>query len=126
MWTLLLASVAATAIVVRLDRPRREARFAENRAAVLEAIRRLEPDGTGFTINCEVEKIAGRMINFGSLYCDHLGPLEEEGVIASRWGEPKPERGNRRPRHYWITNGGGGKRVRAPKTQGVIGAERLA
>jgi hypothetical protein len=72
-----------------------------DRLAVLEAVRRLQPNGRGFTIDEEVKRILGRRISFGSLFVI-LDELERSGAVASRWGQPSQATNGRRPRLYWI------------------------
>ena len=41
----------------------------------------------------------GREVSLGAVY-KTLERLEDKGLVASREGEPTPERGGRRKRHY--------------------------
>jgi hypothetical protein len=44
-----------------------------------------------------------------------LDELEEEGLVRSRWGQPTPERGNRRPKIWRISSGG--RRAKTPHVE---------
>ena len=72
---------------------------------VLLAIIRLGDDAYGVTVRREIERRAGRAVSLGSVYST-LMRLEEKGLVDSRVGEPTPERGGRRKRHYTILAAG--------------------
>jgi len=72
---------------------------------VLLAIARLGSDAYGVAIRREIAARTGREFPFGSVYTA-LGRLEQKGFVASRLGDPTPERGGRRKKHYAITPAG--------------------
>jgi DNA-binding PadR family transcriptional regulator len=60
-------------------------------------------DGTyGVPIRDEIEERTGRVISPGAIYTA-LDRLESRGLVRSRLGEPTPERGGKRKRHYRLT-----------------------
>lgn len=91
------ASCVASALLARAH----VRRSRERRALVLDEIRAQQPNGTGYTLSVGLEQRLGKRWPIASIY-SHLIPLEDQGVIASRWGEATAERGWRRPRHYWV------------------------
>lgn len=72
---------------------------------VLLALLRLGPDAYGVAIGDEIEHRAGRPVTVGAVY-KTLTRLEDKGLVASRIGEPTPERGGRRKRHYHLLPAG--------------------
>ena len=66
---------------------------------VLLAILRLEDQAYGVSIRAEIAEHARRTVAPGALYTA-LERLEEKGLVRSRIGEPTPERGGRRRRHF--------------------------
>ena len=72
---------------------------------VLLAILRLGATAYGVTIRAEIAKRASRQITPGALYTT-LDRLEEKGCLASRMGDPTPERGGRAKRYYKVTAAG--------------------
>jgi PadR family transcriptional regulator PadR len=66
---------------------------------VLLALVRLGPDAYGATVRREIEERAGREISISAVYTT-LERLELKGLVRSRIGEPTPERGGRRRRHF--------------------------
>ncbi len=66
--------------------------------AVLFAV--VQIDGAyGAAIRQEIERRTGRQVSAGAVYTT-LERLEARGLVASSWGEPTPERGGKRKRHY--------------------------
>ncbi|MFI5243852.1 MAG: PadR family transcriptional regulator [Gemmatimonadales bacterium] len=72
---------------------------------VLLAIARLGDDAYGVTIRREIATRARRDLAFGSVYTT-LARLEEKGLVSSRLGDPTPERGGRRKKHFAMSADG--------------------
>jgi DNA-binding PadR family transcriptional regulator len=66
---------------------------------VLLALVRLGSDAYGATVRREIEVRAGREVSISAVYTT-LERLEQKGLVRSRIGEPTPERGGRRRRHF--------------------------
>ena len=66
---------------------------------ILLALVRLGPDAYGATVRREIEARAGREVSISAVYTT-LERLEQKGLVRSRVGEPTPERGGRRRRHF--------------------------
>jgi PadR family transcriptional regulator, regulatory protein PadR len=66
---------------------------------VLVALVRLGPDAYGATVRREIESRTVREIAISAVYTT-LERLERKGLVRSRVGEPTPERGGRRRRHF--------------------------
>ena len=72
---------------------------------VLLAIARLGDDAYGVSIRREIAARTRRDLSFGSVYTT-LTRLEEKGLAASHLGDPTPERGGRRKKHYVVSAAG--------------------
>jgi PadR family transcriptional regulator PadR len=72
---------------------------------ILLALVRLDADAYGVSIRTEIEKRTGRTISAGALYTA-LDRMEKRGLVASRLGEPTPERGGKRKRLYTLQPAG--------------------
>ena len=72
--------------------------------AVLFAIAQID-DAYGATIRDEIERRTGRDVSAGAVYTT-LDRLERRGLVSSWWGEPTPERGGKRKRHYSLQPAG--------------------
>jgi PadR family transcriptional regulator PadR len=72
---------------------------------VLLALIRLGEDGYGISVRDEIARRAGREADFGTVYTA-LSRLEDKGLVRSRLGDPTPERGGRRKKHFEITPAG--------------------
>ena len=72
---------------------------------VLLAILRLADGAYGVSIRQEIRERTGRSTVPGALYTT-LDRLEQKGLVASRLGEPTPERGGRAKRYYDVTAAG--------------------
>lgn len=72
---------------------------------ILLAIMRIDGEAYGVPIADEIEATTGRTVVLGSVYAA-LDRLEGRGLVTSRLGEPKPERGGRAPRLFRITAAG--------------------
>lgn len=66
---------------------------------VLLAIVRLGPDAYGATIRREIEARTARRLSISGVYTT-LERLEQKGCLRSWIGEPTPERGGRRRKHF--------------------------
>ena len=66
---------------------------------LLLAMVRLEKNAYGATLRKDIEKRTGRTIAIGAVYTA-LDRLQRKGFVASRVGQPTPERGGRRKRFY--------------------------
>jgi PadR family transcriptional regulator len=66
---------------------------------VLLALVRLEPEAYGVAIRDEIEKRTGRSVALGAVYTT-LFRLEDKRLVATRLGEPTPQRGGRRKKYY--------------------------
>lgn len=83
---------------------------------VLLALLRIGPSAYGVTIAGEIARETGREIGLGSLY-KVLNRLEIQGMVATRLGQPTPERGGRRKRHYHLLTAG--RRTLAASLQAI-------
>ena len=72
---------------------------------VLLALARLGSTAYGVTIRDELAVRAGRRVSLGAIY-KTLIRMEGKGLVAATVGEPTPERGGRRKKHYGITAAG--------------------
>lgn len=72
---------------------------------ILFALIRLGPDAYGVSIRAAIDARTGRAVSPGALYTA-LDRLEKRGLVASRLGEPTPERGGKRKRLYTVLPAG--------------------
>jgi PadR family transcriptional regulator, regulatory protein PadR len=72
---------------------------------VLLAILRAGENAYGVTIRAEIEACTDRAPSPGALYTT-LDRLEDKGLVASRFGDPTPQRGGRAKRYFTVTGGG--------------------
>ena|SRR5690348_2291703 len=72
---------------------------------VLLAILRAGQDAYGVSVRRAIVDRSGRDISLAAVY-KTLTRLEEKGLVATRVGEPTPERGGRRKRYYALTAAG--------------------
>ena len=72
---------------------------------VLLAILRLQDSAYGVAIRREIQTHTGRNTTPGALYTT-LDRLEQKGLVASRLGDPTPERGGRAKRFYVVSRAG--------------------
>src|SRR5882672_7182782 len=77
---------------------------------ILLAILRVGDEAYGVQIAREIEATGGRRVLLGAAYAA-LDRLERNGLVASRTGDPTPERGGRAKRFFRVTARG----VRAAK-----------
>ena len=66
---------------------------------VLIAVLRLEDDAYGATVRREIERHADRRVSISAVYTT-LERLEQRGLVRSWIGEPTPQRGGRRRKHF--------------------------
>jgi PadR family transcriptional regulator PadR len=66
---------------------------------VLIAIVRLGDDAYGATIRREIEDRTARRLSISAVYTT-LNRLEQKGCVRSWIGEPTPQRGGRRRKHF--------------------------
>jgi DNA-binding PadR family transcriptional regulator len=78
---------------------------------VLIALLRLGSDAYGATVRREIEERANRELSIAAVYTT-LERLEQKGFVRSRIGNPTPERGGRRRKHFEMLPAG----ARALKT----------
>ena len=71
---------------------------------VLFAVAQVE-DAYGATIREAIEVRTGRQVSAGAVYTT-LDRLEARGLVASWWGDPTPERGGKRKRHFRLRAAG--------------------
>ena len=71
---------------------------------VLFAVAQVD-DAYGASIREEIERRTGRRVSAGAIYTT-LARLEARGLLDSRWGEPTPERGGKRKRHFRLKPAG--------------------
>lgn len=57
------------------------------------------PDAHGTVVRDEIDARTGRAPSPGAIYTA-LSRLERRGLVSSRLGDPTPERGGKRKRHY--------------------------
>ena len=72
---------------------------------LLFALARLGAEAYGVTIAREIETRTGRAVSAGAIYTA-LERLEGRGFVASRLGEPTPQRGGKRKRYYRLEAAG--------------------
>ena len=68
---------------------------------VMLALLRIGDDAFGAAVQREIAERAGRDVALGAVYTA-LARLEEKGYVSSRVGDPLPQRGGRRRRHYMV------------------------
>ncbi len=72
---------------------------------VMLALLRLGDEGFGAAVQREIAERSGRDVTLGAVYTA-LARLEEKGFVRSRVGDPLPQRGGRRRRHYDVLPAG--------------------
>jgi len=82
---------------------------------VLLAILRLDDGAYGVAIRAEIAECTGREPSPGALYTT-LDRLERKALLASRVGDPTPERGGRAKRFYTVTRSGVAAVTRAQRS----------
>src|SRR5579862_7526534 len=72
---------------------------------LLLALAHLGDEAYGTSIAALIAARTGRTLSPGAIYTA-LDRLERRGFVSSRWGEPTPERGGKRKRHYHLRPAG--------------------
>ena len=72
---------------------------------VLLALARQGSDAYGVSICEDITQRTGRDVSLGAVY-KTLDRLEDKGLVAARLGEPTPERGGRRKKHFKLLAAG--------------------
>jgi DNA-binding PadR family transcriptional regulator len=72
---------------------------------VLLALLRLGPDTYGAEVRREIEARTGRELSMSATHTT-LDRLEAKGLVRSRIGEPTPQRGGRRRKHFVLLAAG--------------------
>ena len=72
---------------------------------VLFALVALGDDAYGVSVRQEIEERTGRSVSAGAVYTV-LKRLEERDLVSAWIGDPTPERGGRRRKHYRIETEG--------------------
>jgi DNA-binding PadR family transcriptional regulator len=83
---------------------------------VLLALLHLGESAYGITVHDEIAERAAQDVPLGSIY-NALSRLEAKGLISTRMGDPTPERGGRRKRHYRVL--ASGRRALARSLAGI-------
>jgi len=68
---------------------------------VMLALVRLGPEAYGAVICQEIEKRGNRGVSVSAVHTT-LERLEQKGLVKSRIGDPTPQRGGKRKRHYEV------------------------
>jgi len=85
--------------VKHMDAGRADLNLGEFEQFVLLALVRLGSDAYGATIRRDIEARAGRRLSISAVYTT-LDRLEGKGLVRSWVGDPTPERGGRRRKHF--------------------------
>ena len=72
---------------------------------VMLALLRLGADAYGATVCGEIERRGGRGVSVSAVHTT-LDRLEQKGLVKSRVGDPTPQRGGKRKRHYEVAASG--------------------
>jgi len=72
---------------------------------VMLAVLRVREDAYGVSIAREIEQTGGRCVTHAAVYLA-LDRLSQHGLVASRLGDPTPERGGRAKKLFSITPAG--------------------
>jgi PadR family transcriptional regulator PadR len=72
---------------------------------VMLAVLRVRDDAYGVSIAREIEATGGRAVTHAAVYLA-LDRLCEQGLVASRLGDPTPERGGRAKKLFRVTASG--------------------
>ncbi|MGE0815381.1 MAG: PadR family transcriptional regulator [Vicinamibacterales bacterium] len=72
---------------------------------VLLALLRLGADAYGASVSAEIEARSRREVSISAVHTT-LDRLEQKGLVRSRVGDPTPQRGGKRKRHFDVTPAG--------------------
>ncbi|HYB94294.1 MAG TPA: helix-turn-helix transcriptional regulator [Vicinamibacterales bacterium] len=70
---------------------------------VMLALLRLGPEAYGASVCAEIEQRSGREVSVSAVHTT-LDRLEQKQLVKSRIGDPTPQRGGKRKRHYEISS----------------------
>ena len=82
-----------------------ESTLGEFEQLVLIAVVRLDDDAYGATIRRDIEERTERRLSISAVYTT-LDRLEQKGFVRSWIGEPTPQRGGRRRKHFALPPAG--------------------
>jgi len=82
-----------------------DARLGEFEQLLLFALVRLGDDAYGVTLRQEIETRTNRVVSAGAVYTA-MERLEARGFVSSAIGEPTPQRGGKRKKHYKLEKAG--------------------
>jgi PadR family transcriptional regulator, regulatory protein PadR len=68
---------------------------------VMLALLRLGPEAYGAAVCAEIEQRGGRGVSVSAVHTT-LERLEQKGLVKSRVGDPTPQRGGKRKRHFEV------------------------
>lgn len=69
------------------------------------ALLRIGADAYGAIICLEIERRGGRVASLSAIHTT-LERLEQKGMVRSRIGDPTPQRGGKRKRHFEVSASG--------------------
>jgi DNA-binding PadR family transcriptional regulator len=72
---------------------------------VLMALLRIGADAYGAAVVLEIEQRSGRTTSLSAVHTT-LERLEHKGLVRSRIGDPTPQRGGKRKRHFEVSAAG--------------------
>lgn len=70
---------------------------------VMLALLRLGPEAYGAAVCAEIERRGGRGVSVSAVHTT-LERLEQKGLVKSRVGDPTPQRGGKRKRHFEVNS----------------------
>lgn len=79
--------------------------FGELELMILLSVLHLGDEAYGVPVVRDLEQRCGREVSLGSIYAS-LERLEARGMVASRLGDPVPERGGKARRYFRVTKAG--------------------
>src|SRR5689334_9746387 len=88
-----------------IEQMRRRDYLGQFELMVLLAVISIGEDAYGVPIARELETATGREVGLGSVYAA-LTRLQEKSLVASRTGDPTPERGGRAKQYFEVTPDG--------------------
>lgn len=88
-----------------MSRPAPPPPLGEFEQIVMLALLRLGADAYGAAVCAEIERRGGRGVSVSAVHTT-LERLEQKGLVRSRIGDPTPQRGGKRKRHYEVAAAG--------------------
>jgi PadR family transcriptional regulator PadR len=82
-----------------------DTRLGEFEQLLLFALLRVGEDAYGLTLRREIETRTSRVVSAGAVYTA-MERLEARGFVSSVIGEPTPQRGGKRKKHYRLEQAG--------------------